>query len=93
MSAFLPAIATITETVAWIPFVEPWPAASRLWWLLILPLAFFLSMAWKAVRIPDMSRYWVSVAAMTGQIVIGVTGIAIALYLLVIVLMPRLPSE
>jgi hypothetical protein len=40
-----------------------------------------------------MNRYWISVAAMTGQIVIGVIGIAVALYLLVIVLMPRLPAE
>jgi hypothetical protein len=81
------------HAIAWVPFLEPWPAAPRLWWLLILPLALFLSMAWKAVRIPDMNRYWISVGAMTGQIVIGVIGIAVALYLLVIVLMPRLPAE
>lgn len=82
-----------SSAAAWIPFLEPWPAAPRLWWALLLPLAFFLSMAWKAVRLPRMDRYWLSVFTMTGQIIAGVIGIAVALYVLVIVVMPHLPAE
>jgi hypothetical protein len=82
-----------SNALAWTPFLEPWPGANRSWWMLILPLAFFLAMAWKAVRVPRMETYWREVISMTVQIVLGVIGIAIVLYILVVQIMPRIPAE
>jgi hypothetical protein len=82
-----------TAMVAWIPFLEPMPGASSYWWTYLLPLALFLSMAWKAVRLPKLDHYWRDVLSMTGQILAAVVALAIGLYVLVIVVMPRLPAE
>lgn len=88
-----PAIAALPSTLAWTPFLDPLPHAGRYWWMFLLPLAFLLSMAWKAVRLPNLDHYWRDVLSMTLQIIAAVVGLAIALYLLVIVVMPHLPAE
>mgnify|MGYP001009378207 CR=1 FL=1 len=93
MNALTHIVDTATSLNAWIPFLEPLPSAGRVWWLFLVPLAFFLSMAWKAVRLPRMDHYWRDVFSMTGQIFAGVAAIAVALYVLVIVIMPHLPAE
>ncbi|MDZ4829643.1 MAG: hypothetical protein SGJ09_05515 [Phycisphaerae bacterium] len=86
------ALATST-ILAHIPFVEPLPLAHRFWWLLIVPLAIGVSMAWKAVRVPSLGDYWRQVASMSVQIVLGVAGIAVGLFVLIQVVLPRLPAE
>lgn len=93
MNAFSTIADTATSVTAWIPFLEPMPGASRYWWLFLFPLALFLSMAWKAVRQPSMDHYWREVLSMTGQILVGVAAIAVALYVLVIIIMPHLPVD
>ncbi len=93
MIALTQFVDTATLLHAWVPFLEPLPSAGRVWWLFLLPLSFFLAMAWKAVRLPRMDHYWRDVFSMTGQIIAGVAAIAVALYVLVIVIMPHLPAE
>jgi hypothetical protein len=69
------------------------PAAHRWWWLLVIPLSLGVSMAWKSVRVLDLKHHWREVLVMGGQIVLAVVGIAVGLFLLIQVVLPRLPAE
>ena len=68
--------------VAWIPFLEPLNLFHQWWYLLLVPLAFGLSVAYKAIRVPNLKLYWRQVAVMTTQIVFGVAalGVLVALF-------------
>ena len=85
--------AALTETLAWIPILEPMPWAHRIWWLFAIPLALGMTMAWKAVRLPSLEHYWRAVFVMTGQILLTIAGIAAGLFVIVVVLLPHLPAE
>ncbi|MDZ4754135.1 MAG: hypothetical protein SGJ11_06520 [Phycisphaerae bacterium] len=85
--------ATIPQLTGYIPFLEPLPASHRLWWIFVVPLAIGLAMAWKAVRLPTLEHYWRAVTTMVVQIILGVIGIAVGLYVLVLLVLPRLPAE
>lgn len=87
------AATTMSALLAHMPFIEPFPLAHRYWWLLIVPVAIGVSMAWKAVRLKSLEEYWRHVASMSVQVVLGVAGIAVGLYVLIIVVLPRLPAE
>jgi len=79
--------------LAYLPLLEPLPGIERMWMILLLPLAFGISMIYKATRVPSLDRYWQSVGVMTVQIVLGMAGLAILLMLLVQVVVPMLPAE
>lgn len=83
--------------LAYTPFLDPLPGVPRFWWLLVVPLSFGVAMSWKAVRGPSLSKglgpYWKAVVSMTVQVVLAVAGIAVGLFILVQVLLPRLPAE
>ncbi len=79
--------------LAWTPLLEPMPAAHRLWWVLIVPLALGVAMAWKSVRVVDLRHYWREVVVMAGQIVLAVAGIAVGLFVLIQLVLPHLPAE
>jgi len=83
----------LATTLAWIPFVQPAPGASAWWWLLVLPLSLFVSMTWKAVRLPTLDGYWKAVSRMGSQIILGMIGLFVALALVIRVLVPLLPAE
>ena len=76
--------------LAWIPFLEPINWFHRWWYLLLIPLAFGISVAYKAIRVPNLNRYWWQVAIMTTQITLGVTAVGIALALFVQFAIPAL---
>ena len=42
--------------LAWIPFLEP-VHLGRVWWLLIVPLCFGISLVYRAVKAPSMERF------------------------------------
>lgn len=69
-------------TEGWRPFIDPLNAHS-FWYLLILPISFFLAVGYKAVRIRDLKGYWTAVFVMTVQIILGMIGLAAAFYVLV----------
>jgi hypothetical protein len=72
-----------TPTIlAWTPFIDPIDA-HRTWYLLLIPLVFFVSMVWKAVRLPTLESYWRQVLLMTLQGVVGMVALALSSYLLV----------
>ena len=80
----------VALTIAWRPFLDPLPAAGPVWWLLILPLAFGISVIYKAIRVPSLETYWKQVLLMTGQIVLTMAAIAVGLHLFVELVLPRI---
>lgn len=86
-------LSDLCTTLAWAPFLQPAPGVQHWWWLLVIPMALGVSMAYKAIRVQNLDQWPMAVAKMTLQIVAAVVGIAVGLYLLVIVLLPLLPAE
>lgn len=82
-------------TLAWRPFLDPLDLAG-VWWLFLLPLALFISLAYKAVRMPDLElpggvrRYLRATIAMTTQIVVAMILLWIAFYIFVLHLLPAI---
>jgi hypothetical protein len=83
----------MSAVIAWTPFLQPAPGVQQWWWLLIVPMALGVALAYKAIRTNDLADYPREVVSMTLQIIAAVAGIAIGLHLLVIVLLPYLPVE
>jgi len=64
------------------PFIDP-INAHHWWWALIVPLALLTAVAYKAVRLPTLERYWREVALMSVQVLLGMAALAATLWLLV----------
>ena len=62
------------QLLAYRPFLDPIDL-HQLWWVLILPMAFFTAMAYKAVRAPDMAQYWRQTIFFALQVLIGIGGL------------------
>lgn len=73
--------------IAWTPFIDPIDA-HEWWFLLLAPLAFMISVAYKAVRAPTMTRYWREVAVMTVQIIAAMILLGIASYVMLQIIVP-----
>lgn len=74
---------------SWRPFLDPINGHDW-WYLLLLPLALGISIAYKAVRVRTMDHYWREVLVMTVQLVAAMIVLAIAAYVLLIVIIPRI---
>jgi len=73
----------IGATLAFRPILDPAPIGPTGWWLLLIPMALGVAMAYKAVR-ANNPRAWVSqVLVMTIQIVVGITLAAFAAHVMV----------
>jgi len=83
----------MSALIAWTPFLQPAPGVQHWWWMLVIPMALGVSMAYKAIRVQELSQWPKAVVKMALQIIAAVVGIALGLYLLVIVLLPMLPAE
>jgi len=66
------------------PFLQPLDLHDA-WWFLLLPMALFISMAYKGVRMRDLSArgYWRGVLVMWSQIVLALVALAIGLWVFV----------
>jgi len=73
---------TLAEIGPWRPFIDPINAHS-FWYLLLIPISFFIAVAYKAVRVRTLKGYWTTVIVMTIQIILGMIALAVAFYLLV----------
>jgi hypothetical protein len=69
-------------SLAWRPFIDPLDA-HRAWFLLLIPMALFISMVYKGVRLPELDRYWRQVAVMTFQIVVGIIALGAGVFLFI----------
>jgi VanZ family protein len=79
--------------LAWTPFLQPAPAVALWWWVLVLPLSLFISMAWKSVRVEQLQSYWPAVAKMSVQIIVGMIGLFVGLAILIRVIVPMIPGD
>ena len=77
-------------SLGWIPFLEPMNAVQAVWYLLIIPMAFGISIVYRAMREETYLTYWRSVVVMSGQIILGIVAIAIFLGLFVQLIIPLL---
>lgn len=76
---------------AWRPLLSPMPAHG--WeWLLLVPVVFFLCVAYKAVRCERLDRFWRSTLQMSGVVVVGL-GVLAALGWVVVELLSMLPAS
>lgn len=78
---------------SYIPLVSPANALFDVWYLLVIPLAFGISMIWKAVRLPRMAIYWRQVFIMTVQVILFTAVLAVVLVLFVQLALPALPVD
>lgn len=76
-------------TLAYTPFIDPINIHAA-WYLLLPPLALLIAIAYKAVRIPDLSVYWKQVAWFTVQIIGGIVGLYLLAILIVRYALPTL---
>ena len=83
----------MTSLLAWTPFLQPAPGVQHWWWLLVIPMALGVAMAYKAIRVRNLGDWPKAVVTMAAQIVAAMIAIAVGLYLLVIVLLPVLPAD
>ena len=74
--------------LAWRPFLDPMPMGHAASYLLLIPMALFVSMAYRAVRLPTMERYLRLVLVMTAQIILAIAGLGVGLYLFVEAVLP-----
>lgn len=79
--------------LAYVPFLTPVNFFHERWYLLAVPLALLISMAYKAMRTTRWDRYWRQVGMMTVQILLGMIGLAVGLLVLVEWVVPLLPVE
>lgn len=70
--------------LAWRPFLDPLDVHD-LWWIFLLPMAFGISVVYRAARLRSMDRYWRAVFGMTFQIVMGMILLGVASYAFVMI--------
>lgn len=80
-------------TLAWIPLFDPINFFQDWWFLLAVPMAFLVSMIYKAMRVRLLYIYWRQVIFLTIQILMGMTGLMLSLYVLIEWVVPMLPVE
>jgi len=76
-----------------VPFVDPINVFHDWWYLLLIPLSFGISVIYRALKMPNLDRFWRAVAMMTVQIVLVMAALAVALVVLVELAIPLLPAE
>jgi amino acid permease len=75
--------------LAWRPFLDPLDLHAW-WFMLLIPMAFFISLAYKAVRITTPGDFWPSTFKMTVQIILFIIILGIASFMFVEMIVPRL---
>ena len=83
----------MTGVIAYTPFLDPIHALHQGWYLLLVPLAFGISMIYRALRMERLERYWRAVIIMTVQVVAAMIGLALLLVILVHGIIPLLPVD
>ncbi|GDX98211.1 hypothetical protein LBMAG48_06150 [Phycisphaerae bacterium] len=79
-------------TLASRPFIDPIELHTQ-WYLLLIPMAFFASLAYKAVRVWDVKTLPRQVLAMTLQVILAMAGLGLAVYIFVEVALPLIAPK
>jgi hypothetical protein len=61
------------SVLAWTPFLQPAPGVQHWWWLLVLPMALGVAMAYKAIRVRTLAE-WPGGQVADGAVPVDVTG-------------------
>jgi hypothetical protein len=77
--------------VAYVPFLDPINLFHDWWFLLLIPLSFGISVIYRALKVPNLDRYWRAVLTMTAQITLAMVALGIGLVVLVVLILPWLP--
>jgi len=75
--------------LAFTPLLDPLDIHES-WWITLVTLALGISIAYKAIRLPDLSRFWRGVLIMTTQITLGMVALSAAVYIVVELIVHRL---
>jgi F420-0:gamma-glutamyl ligase-like protein len=70
----------ISLLLAWRPFLDPINALHDVWWLLLIPMAIFVAVIYKALRIPNLRRLPAEATMLTLQIILGMLGLGLAIH-------------
>ena len=73
-------LAASLTLASWRPFIDP-VDIHRAWFVLLIPMALGISMVYRAIRMATLDGYWRQVIVMTVQIVLGLMGLGLAVYL------------
>jgi hypothetical protein len=76
-------------TLAYRPFIDALSIHDQ-WYLLIVPMVFFVAVGYKAVRVGEMKGYWRNVFAFVVQVLGVMAVLAIAFTIVITVLVPML---
>ena len=77
----------MNAALAWTPRLEPLPAHS--WWLLLAaPLVLGVAFTYRAVRVHDLRELPRATLIMFAQVLGGIVGVALGMYLVIEWLMP-----
>ena len=77
-------------TLGWVPILEPMNCVQPFWYLLLIPMAFGISVIYKALHEVILMNYWRSVLVMTTQIVLGISLLAVAIGLFIQLVIPMI---
>lgn len=77
----------MTRLLAYRPLIDPLDLHD-VWFLLLIPLALLISIAYKAVRVDDMRTFWPAALWMTAQIIVGMVALGTAFYVVIEWLVP-----
>tara|TARA_R110000868_G_scaffold119469_1_gene316711 strand:- start:450796 stop:451059 length:264 start_codon:yes stop_codon:yes gene_type:complete len=76
-------------TLSYTPFVDAMSIHEQ-WYLLIVPMVFFVAVGYKAVRVTDMKGYWRNVFAFVVQVLGVMAVLAVGFTIVITVLVPML---
>lgn len=77
----------LTTILAYRPFIDPLNL-QKTWFFLLAPLCLGVSVAYKAVRVADLSHFWRQVAKMTLQLILLIILVGAALFAVVQYVLP-----
>lgn len=83
----------IAGLLAYVPFVQPLNIFHAWSYVLLVPLAFGISVIYKALRMRRLDGFWRHVLIMTTQIVLAMIALAVGLTIVVEVVVPLLPMR
>ncbi|MCK4873584.1 MAG: hypothetical protein KAS72_12755 [Phycisphaerales bacterium] len=71
-----------TFLLAWRPFLDPINCLHDWWWVMLVPLAAFIAVIYKAIRMPNLRKLPSEAAVLAVQIVLGMIGLAIVIHVI-----------
>ena len=80
----------LIDMIAYTPFLDPINALHDWWFVLLIPMAFGISVIYRALKLPNLDRYCRAVMIMTAQILMFMVALGVALVIVVIQIIPRL---